>query len=165
MLQFIKRHFLFIVFTLGIIIFRGPEIWKNLQAEYQQKSVSVPIFKNLKGENINPKYPLLIVFWASWCGPCDIELSRIQNLIERNLIESSQVVAVSIDLHRKDLEMAISKRNYTFPVSWSHEMNLSDQFEVNVTPTIILLNKDQKIIWSTSGLSPSLELRLLKDLK
>ncbi|MCB0369118.1 MAG: TlpA family protein disulfide reductase, partial [Bdellovibrionales bacterium] len=54
----------------------------------------------------------------------------------------------------------VTKRGYQFPIGLDTQGNLSTKFNVSGTPTILLLTKDRTISWLSTGLSPTLELRI-----
>jgi len=56
---------------------------------------------NLEGEQITLSElrgrPVMINFWATWCGPCRIEMPHIQDRFERYADEGFLVLAVDFD--------------------------------------------------------------------
>ncbi len=106
--------------------------------------------------------PSLIVFWATWCGPCHLELWRIQSMINRGELPAQNVLAVTNESDRALIEQTIRDREYTFPVAMDDSHELSKKFKVNLTPTLVVVGKSNEILWMTSGLSPLLETRLKK---
>lgn len=120
---------------------------------------------DIKGNSLSPRPPFAIVFWATWCGPCDIELGRIQSLIQKGKIKSQQVIAVSVDENSHEVEKALRERGYLFPVVWDRTHGLRNQFQVAVTPTVVVINPENRIEWFATGVSPTLERRLERYLK
>jgi cytochrome c biogenesis protein CcmG/thiol:disulfide interchange protein DsbE len=120
--------------------------------------------QSIEGQPITELRNKAIIFWASWCGPCEVELGRVNRLIQSNRISAEDVIAISMDTNKSDLLKAIESQNYQFQIAWDPKSVLSDKFKVQVTPTIFVTDQDEKILWASSGLSPSLELRLINYL-
>tara|TARA_Y100001954_G_C15655522_1_gene524901 strand:+ start:380 stop:727 length:348 start_codon:yes stop_codon:yes gene_type:complete len=64
---------------------------------------------NFDSEIENNKLPVLVDFWAEWCGPCKM-LGPILEEISSELADSLQVVKVNLDANQ-DLAMKFSIRS------------------------------------------------------
>jgi peroxiredoxin len=57
---------------------------------------------------------VLINFWATWCGPCEIEMPAIQAVYEKHQEEGFVVLAVAVDDSAKNVRRFINERGLTF---------------------------------------------------
>ncbi len=138
------------------------EHWKiedSLAPDFEVALLSGSIF-SLK----NYPKPLVIVFWATWCGPCEIELTRINKMIESGSIKADSILAISTyedpDLVRK----VVLERQYRFLTGIDSNGKIGDAYQIKGTPTIVFVDREQKISWITTGLSPLLGVRIEKFL-
>ncbi len=73
---------------------------------------------NLEGENISLSdfngQPVLINLWATWCGPCRIEMPTIQSRFEEYRDEGFIVLAVNFDEQRTDVQAFRDEFGLTF---------------------------------------------------
>ncbi len=101
-----------------------------------------------------------MVFWATWCPPCKVELSRINSMISNGKIRPDQVLAVSIGESPDVVSTFVREQKYTFEIAVD-ETGLSRTFyRIDATPTVLLIDSDTKIHWATMGISPTLEYRI-----
>ena len=108
--------------------------------------------------------PAALIFWATWCGPCQIEISRVRELVAENKIKAEQVYLLSIAEDPELILKTATERNYPFHLL--HDMN-GDAFnfyKVRATPTTVFIDQAGKISWIGTGLSPTLGLRMEKHL-
>jgi thioredoxin 1 len=83
-------------------------------------------FKDL----INGDKPVLVDFYADWCGPCKQQAPILKQLTER-VGDKVRVVKVNVD----------------------HSQAAANQYQIRSIPTMILF-KNGKIVWRQSGVQP-----------
>ena len=94
--------------------------------------------ENFEKEVINSDKPVLIDFWASWCGPCRMIAPSIEEI--SNEVQTVKVGKINID----------------------EEQELAMQFGVMSIPTLMVV-KDGKVIKKSVGAKPkSAILELIK---
>ena len=148
-----------VLILLSAFFLRGPLIWKLFH--FQGEKIDLPLnLLTIENQKIEIHSNKAIIFWASWCGPCKIELGRVSKLLEEKKLNADQILAISIDTNRQEMLKAVDQEKYVFPVIWDFDGTLSEIFKVEVTPSIFVLNKNQEVIWATSGISPLLTFRL-----
>ena len=111
------------------------------------------------------KQKRVLLFWATWCGPCSLELARVNRMIAGGELKPEQVLAISIGETAEVVKSAIAERKYTFPVALDLDGKVAESFKVSGTPTIVFVDEKQVINWLSTGLSPSLGLRLQRFLR
>ncbi len=100
------------------------------------------------------KRPSIIIFWATWCAPCKIELKRFQKACENKELDPSQIYAVSIGEALTTVQNYIKETPYSFNVLVDPHGKNSKRFAVAATPTIAHIKAGGEIAWITSGVSP-----------
>lgn len=102
---------------------------------------------------------LLIDFWATWCGPCKIEIPGFIDLQKRYASEGLQVVGVSVDDKPEELTPYIAdmKMNYPVLVGLGHD-DLQNAFGPLVgIPTTFLIARDGRICATHAGFADKSE--------
>lgn len=102
----------------------------------------------------------VVVFWATWCGPCTLELSRINKAIINKEINASSIYAINMGEEPTIANAEAKKRDYKFSIYYDLNLELIKQLNVAVTPTIAFIDQNKKIEWLSSGISPSLIFRI-----
>lgn len=97
---------------------------------------------------------LLIDFWGSWCGSCIENFPEIINIRKRH--NNLSIVSIAKEYDEKGMEKAkgIIKRykmNWFHIIEKSKKENISSKFNINVFPTLILVNPEGKIIFRNEG--------------
>ncbi len=61
--------------------------------------------------------PVIVVFWATWCGFCERHNVRVERLYRSLQGQSPQVLGVAIDGDRVSVGRFVRARGWTFPVA------------------------------------------------
>lgn len=157
LLRFDNLLFAMTLFVLAYVV--APRAWQNLSLQGTE-AAPITTLTDIYGQPLSLHGPYALVFWATWCKPCDIELGRIQSMIVDGKIPQDKIIAVSMDTERQTVRNTTLKRQYTFSVVWDSDHSLSSTYKVQGTPTIVVVKENNKVQWATTGLSPLLSLRL-----
>jgi len=98
--------------------------------------------------------PLLVNFWATWCGPCVVEMPSLDRLARREG-ESLQVLALSQDRDGRDLVTRFfAERNFARLEPYlDSEMALMVALRIDTLPTTILYDAEGREVWRMTGLA------------
>lgn len=97
---------------------------------------------------------ILLNIWATWCGPCVFELPMFDFLQKRYGKSGFEVVAVSGDDSKEQIETFFNKHNvnnlktYTNQGKW-----LQKAFNIQSLPATYLVNRNGEIIAGKEGLA------------
>lgn len=151
----------FVLIVMFVLITRLPTL---IEQYGRQGTKLIPIV--LDGKLFPPPgTKSVFVFWASWCGPCTIELKRIQGAIEDQEISSKNIFAVNLGESQEVVNKVAKERKFNMPVILDEKSALANILNVRVTPTVVFIDEKGKIDWISSGLSPSLIYRIKYFLK
>ena len=98
--------------------------------------------------------PIVLNFWASWCGPCKMEMPDFQKAYEE-LDGNVQFLMVNMtDGSRETVETAISfieSQGYTFPVLFDSDMDAAITYNAYSLPTTYFISAEGQVIARASG--------------
>jgi len=112
--------------------------------------------KSLEGESVSldryrGKY-VLLNFWATWCGPCKVEMPSLEALYQRFKSDNFDVVAVSNDMYgEKVVRPYIEASKLSFTVLLDQHLKVSHQYGVVTLPTTFLIDPEGNIIGALRG--------------
>ena len=97
---------------------------------------------------------VLLNIWATWCGPCRIEIPELEALHKKLAPEGFEVLGVSIDDPGADqiVRDFVGEQHMTYPVVLDPRGRIADMFQTTVIPTSALIDRNGKIVWMHRGL-------------
>ncbi len=154
------RNFLFVFFLCSTLSFAQSKLPNVTLKTLDGKSI------NLSSYNSKSK-PVVISFWATWCGPCIKELKAINSVYAKWQKETGvELVAVSIDdartKNRVKSQVSGAGWKYTVLMDENHELKRAMNV-VNVPYTVIVY--EGKIVYSHSNYTPGIENDIYKKLQ
>lgn len=110
-----------------------------------------PAGKVLRSSDLIGK-PVLINLWATWCGPCVIEMPMLDSLAGEDGAKL-RVVTVSQDITGAEkVAPFFAKNPYKNLEPWlDPENQLSIHYGTGILPTTILYDKDGREVWRMIG--------------
>jgi len=107
-----------------------------------------------------------ITFWASWCGPCRMEMPILRTFYEKARKQNSdfEILAISVDSDRADAATAAKELQIPFPVLHDVDSKVSDNYGVSAIPMLFVIDKSGTLKYSSTGLDMSLEIMLAQQL-
>jgi len=95
---------------------------------------------------------LLLNFWATWCGPCRVELPTIEALYEDLGGRDFEVVAVAGDYEGVDkVAPFMEQLQLTFRGLLDDTGKVQDQYFVNALPMTFVLDRDGVVVYKLVG--------------
>lgn len=99
--------------------------------------------------------PVVMNFWATWCGYCKQEMPDFQEAYEEYGDRVEFLFINSTDGARETREKAsayLEEQGYTVPAYYDEDMEAVYAYSINSLPTTILLDKEGKVAAYAPGL-------------
>ena len=131
-------------------------IFSQVEAKEETHLAGDFTLKNLDGQEVSlrqfrGKY-LLINFWATWCGPCKIEMPSLEELYRRFKSDKFDMLGISNDMFgSRVVRPYVKAKNISFPVLLDQRMIVSHQYGIVSLPTTILIDPQGVIIGVLQG--------------
>lgn len=139
---------------LAILVFGSYWIWLNrvpvavsAPARTPQPVVDYPApaftLTTLTGETFDLSAaqgkPVVLNFWATWCGPCQRELPALQAAAERY---GDRVLIIGVDQGEapETVQRYVDQLGLTFPIPLDVEFAVSEQYNVRGLPTTFFID-------------------------
>jgi len=126
-------------------------------SDHQMGDAPTVSLKTYAGETytVSPRDQVvtLLVFWATWCGPCLMEIPTLVELHKKYSDRKFRVVAINVDDSVGTKAKAIMERfGITYPVLIGTDQTSHDYGGIQAIPTSFLIGRDGKLKEKIQGL-------------
>jgi len=99
---------------------------------------------------------VLLNVWATWCGPCRLELPIVQRFYDQYSDRNFVVVAVNIDADRARIAPFLKRYNISLPVYYASPEDAGQMTAAGI-PSTFLIGADRTLIQNWVGYSADTE--------
>ena len=130
--------------------------------------------KDLRGKTVrtdtlsNGGKPMIIDFFATWCKPCNRELSAISEVYEEWQEETGvKLIAVSIDQAHNinKVKPLVDQLGWPYEVLLDPNGDLKRALGVQLIPYVLVIDGDGKIIGKHQGYTDGEEEQLIEEVR
>jgi thiol-disulfide isomerase/thioredoxin len=117
----------------------------NEVKDIDQNRISIA---DLQGERIT-----VLDFWATWCKPCVTAIPKISSIHEEFSPKGVGFIGVNVDGPRNlsKVKPFATSMGIKYPVVFDPDQDLVNRFNINVFPTLLVLDKNGKEIFIHEG--------------
>lgn len=102
-------------------------------------------------------------FWATWCGPCRMEMPYIQKVYEDYGNNSGDVIILGVanpktkdrpnnsDVTQEEVESFLSENGYTYPVAMDLDGSIFAAYGIQAFPTTFMIDKNGNVYGYAPG--------------
>lgn len=127
-------------------------------------SINMPLYG---GGRMTPPYyadkPVVVNFWASWCGPCRQEAPIFERLSQEYGERGALFIGVNIQDATTDAEAYLREFDITYPNGRDENGSISVDYGVIGIPVTFFINRDGAVQRRWAGVMRETELRLWID--
>lgn len=117
---------------------------------------TLPIAANGKGagpgadEQLNladlKGHPVILDFWASWCGPCALEAPVLDRLARRYESKGLRVLGMNSSDTLQVQQQYATKKGLSYTMLADPDSRISNQYGVEKLPSLVVLDKDGNVM-------------------
>lgn len=99
--------------------------------------------------------PVVVNFWATWCGPCRIELPEFEEAYKKyeGKIEFLMVnLTDGYEETEESVKKFVQQNNYQFPLYFDTEFSATNAYNLYSIPQTLLIDKEGNILKSYIGM-------------
>ena len=99
--------------------------------------------------------PVILNFWASWCGPCKAEMPDFEEAYKTYGDQIQFLIVNLTDGSSETMETAsayIAQQGYTFPVYYDTDMSGASAYSVYAIPVSYFIDADGVLVTSHEGM-------------
>jgi len=88
---------------------------------------------------------VLLDFWATWCGPCRIEMPHVEKLYKELKAKGLVVFGIDFAEDPATVRSFLAKNTYTIPILLDTSGEVGRNYEAGSIPTLVVIGKNGKV--------------------
>jgi peroxiredoxin len=126
-------------------------------AELRGKAAPAFTLTDVSGKKISlaefKGHPVVVNFWATWCGPCKLEMPWFQEFSSKYKDQGLEVLGLSQDdgASRQDVADAAKKIGVSYPILMPDEKVAKQYGGVDYLPETFYIDRAGKVVEVTAG--------------
>jgi len=162
-----KRISLGLFFAVFILLHVYVKLWTKPAFESAGEKVGQPAAPfertTLQGDPLQlaaiarTRKLVILNFWESWCGPCQMEMPDLQKLYAAHQNQGVILIGIYGSSSDDSVKKIIQERSLTFPMVRDLDGALSKAYGVNAVPSTFVIGPDLKILRSREGIDMGLQ--------
>jgi peroxiredoxin len=85
---------------------------------------------------------VMVNFWATWCGPCRVEMPHLNRLYDKYRSAGFQLLGVNIDDDPNAARALATKLGLKFPVLLDTDKKVVGAYDLSAMPATVLIDRD-----------------------
>lgn len=98
-------------------------------------------------------HPVILDFWATWCGPCQAESPIVNTIAQRYKDKGLAVVGVNTSDEDGLAEHFARKKGLKFPMVYDEGNTVARAYGVSSLPTLVVISKTGRIVAVRRGVT------------
>ena len=86
--------------------------------------------------------PVMLNFWATWCGPCVREMPAIQSMYEEQSIKGLVLLAVNLGGTSSQVKEFLQNNDLFLPVLLDIDREVAQKYGIQYIPTTFFIDKE-----------------------
>lgn len=91
---------------------------------------------NLRGR------PVIVNFWATWCGPCRIEMPELQTLYDSATPGDLEILAVNLGESREAIQQWVDAFDLTYPIVQDRDGMIAAAYRLRGQPSTYVIDPE-----------------------
>jgi len=88
---------------------------------------------------------VLVNFWATWCGPCKVEMPHLNRIYEKYRSAGFVLLGVNIDDDPRQASALATRMGLKFPVLFDTDKAVTRRYALDSMPGTVLIDRDGKV--------------------
>jgi peroxiredoxin len=108
---------------------------------------------------------VMVNFWATWCGPCRVEMPHLARLYDKYRGSGFVVLGVNIDEDPRKAASLAAQLGMRFPVLLDTDKKVSRLYDLSMMPSTILIDRDGRVRYVHRGYRDGYEVTYDKQIR
>ena|ERR1700733_5622203 len=123
------------------------------------EALAAPNFelKDLSGNTVRldsfKGHPVLLDFWATWCGPCRVSIPMVEDFYMRHQKDGLIVLGMNMDDDTSGVFGFVKHFKMTYPVLFAAASSVPSDYEVDGIPQFVFIDTNGQVVDRYQGFS------------